>query len=385
MSINSCFSLSVPAYSTFVSYCLITHSNQHLPMKIPPSIQHWRKKITQALTGRLGQSRRPIHNPTNCSPTPIHRILIIRPNHRLGNTLLITPIVAEMQQLFPTATVDLFVKGGIASEVFREYPQVDRIMALPKKHFKALGTYLWTWIRLRMRSYDLVINSVSHSSSGRLATAWARGTYKWYGDRNDSLQALRTQLIPHMAHGLVMDFRTFWTPQTLFMTPRPLPLMDLKLSAAEKAVGKAILSTLVPTGRKTIALFTFATGAKCYPPEWWIPFYQRLQTEFPEYNFIEILPAENVSQIDFAAPTLYSKSIREMAAVIANCSLFLGADSGVMHLASAALTPTVGLFQVTDPALYGPYGNHSFAADTRVMTTASLLEQMRQTLLLIER
>ncbi|WP_297518647.1 hypothetical protein [Flavobacterium sp.] len=91
----------------------------------------------------MGQSRRPIHNPSQYIPTPIHRILIIRPNHRLGNTLLITPIVAEKQQLFPTATVDLFVKGGIATEVFREYKQVDRILALPKNHFKALGTYLW--------------------------------------------------------------------------------------------------------------------------------------------------------------------------------------------------------------------------------------------------
>ena len=132
--------------------------------------------------------------------------------------------------------------------------------------------------------------------------------------------------------------------------------------------------------KKNIALFTYATGAKCYSPEWWIPFYQRLQTEFPNYQFIEILPAEHVSQIDFAAPTLYSKSIREMAAVIANCTLFIGADSGVMHLASAALTPTVGLFQVTDPAVYGPYGNHSFAADTRVMTTEILLERIHQTL-----
>ncbi len=354
-------------------------------MKVPAQIQHWRKKMTQSLTGRLGQSLRPLHTPSNCTSIPIRRILIIRPNHRLGNTLLITPIVAEMQQLFPNATVDLFVKGGIAKEVFREYPQVDRILALPKKHFKALGTYLWTWIRLPMHSYDLVINTVSHSSSGRLATAWARGTYKWYGDRNERLHAIHYQLIPHMAHGLVMDFRTFWIPQVLFMTPRPLPLMDIKLSVAEKNMGKAILASLVPSGKKTIALFTFATGTKCYTPEWWIPFYQRLQTEFPDYQFIEILPAENVSQIDFAAPTFYSKSIREMAAVIANCSLFIGADSGVMHLASATLTPTVGLFQVTDPSEYGPYGNHSFVADTRVITTETLLEQIHQTLHLIDR
>jgi ADP-heptose:LPS heptosyltransferase len=36
----------------------------------------------------------------------------------------------------------------------------------------------------------------------------------------------------------------------------------------------------------------------------------------------------------------YSKDIREIGAVIANTEIFIGADSGIMHLASASLTPT---------------------------------------------
>jgi ADP-heptose:LPS heptosyltransferase len=41
---------------------------------------------------------------------------------------------------------------------------------------------------------------------------------------------------------------------------------------------------------------------------------------------------ENVSQIAFKSPTFYSKDIREIGAVIANTEIFIGADSGIMHL-----------------------------------------------------
>ncbi len=45
----------------------------------------------------------------------------------------------------------------------------------------------------------------------------------------------------------------------------------------------------------------------------------------------------------------------EMAAIIERCSLFLGNDTGAMHLAAAVGTPVVALFGPSDPARYGPW------------------------------
>jgi ADP-heptose:LPS heptosyltransferase len=59
--------------------------------------------------------------------------------------------------------------------------------------------------------------------------------------------------------------------------------------------------------------------------------------------------------------TFYSKDIREIGAVIANTEIFIGADSGIMHLASASLTPTVGLFSRPNQVTYAPYNNDSTA------------------------
>jgi len=40
--------------------------------------------------------------------TIVQSVLICRPNHRLGNQLLITPIVQEVIDVFPEAKIDLF-------------------------------------------------------------------------------------------------------------------------------------------------------------------------------------------------------------------------------------------------------------------------------------
>ena len=56
--------------------------------------------------------------------------------------------------------------------------------------------------------------------------------------------------------------------------------------------------------------------------------------------------------------SLVSKtSVRELAALLKQCNLFIGNDAGPMHIAAAVGCPVVGLFGPTDPAVWGPYGN----------------------------
>jgi ADP-heptose:LPS heptosyltransferase len=71
--------------------------------------------------------------------------------------------------------------------------------------------------------------------------------------------------------------------------------------------------------------------------------YDRLKAEYPNYNIIEVLPVENVSQIGFKAPTFYSKDVREIGALMANTEVFIGGDR-IMHLASASKVSTVDFF-----------------------------------------
>ncbi len=47
-----------------------------------------------------------------------------------------------------------------------------------------------------------------------------------------------------------------------------------------------------------------------------------------------------------------------LAAALTRCALYLGNDSGLMHLAAAAGCPTLGLFGPTNETRYAPWGSH---------------------------
>ncbi len=293
----------------------------------------------------------------------IKKVLIIRPNHRLGNQLLLTPIVQEVINTFPNGEIDLFVKGGVANPVFENYKQIHRIIQLPKKPFSNIFTYVKGWVSIKQTQYDLVINGDKNSSSGRLLTQLSKARFKIFGNNYEELES-KYDDYEHISKYPVYNLRHYLNKLGLPETNAPMPLLDIKLKDSEIAIGKTMLDRIVKNHKKTICLYTNATGDKCYSEEWWHTFYSRLQNEYPDYNIIEMLPIENISKINFKAPHFYSKDIREMAAIIKNTSIFIAADNGVMHLASASLTPTVGFFSVTSITMYAPYGNGSVALHT---------------------
>jgi ADP-heptose:LPS heptosyltransferase len=209
----------------------------------------------------------------------------------------------------------------------------------------------------------MVINGDKDSSSGRLLTLISNSTYKLFGDIHEDIQKKYTDHL-HISKYPIYNLRRYLTKLGFEWNTTELPLLDIKLSISELVKGKEILDAIINNDKKTICIYTNATGDKCYSENWWEIFYARLQKEYSNYNVIEMLPIENISKISFKAPTFYSKDIREMGAIIKNTSVFIAADNGVMHLASATSTPTVGFFSVTNLNMYKPYGNSSIAIDT---------------------
>nr|WP_163398341.1 glycosyltransferase family 9 protein [Flavobacterium fluviatile] len=320
-----------------------------------------RRKLTQTLTKNIGKVNAD-HSFTLVDRNEIKRILICRPNARLGNLLLITPFVQELEEIFPNSKIDLFVKGFLAPVIFENYDSVDRIIQLPIKPFSSLLKYFAVWISLKKYKYDIAINVDQGSSSGRLATKFSNSKFKFFGDLPFSANLYYGDYA-HIAKYPIYHFRDYATKLGFERREQSIAPLNLKLTSVEIIKGRQTLQKLVNNYKKTICVFTYATGAKCLSQDWWEDFYAGLKSGYENFNIIEILPIENVSQIGFKAPTFYSKNIREIGAVIANTDLFIGADSGIMHLASAVHTPTVGLFSVSSLKKYEPYDNNSIGVD----------------------
>ena len=296
----------------------------------------------------------------------IRRILICRPNHRLGNMLMITPLIQDIAHYFPDATVDLFVQGGAAVPIFRNYPQVSRIIQLPGRPFNHLLDYAAGWSSIHFgRKYDLVINAYGGSSSGRLSTRFARGKNRIF------IEDRKTAGIPpeeddrHMAKYPAEQFRLQMMKAGIFSPSGPVPFMDLLLDKQEIAAGYAALRAITGNDRPTICLFTNATGDKLYPAAWWSEIYQKLRDAHPEKNIVEVLPVGASSQLAEDLPRYFDRDIRKVAAFFRNCALVIAGDSGIMHLASASGVPVLGLFKATNIRVYAPYNPGSRAIDTR--------------------
>lgn len=325
--------------------------------KILKNTDSFRRKTTKKISNSISSPDKEKFNFTGTEN--IKKVLICRPNHRLGNQLLITPLIQEVHETFPQAKIDLFLKGNLGKVIFEKYSYVDKLLILPKKHFKELPRYFFSWIRLRRNKYDLVINAEIGSSSGRLAAQFSNSLNQFMGEEESKSQHFPDDY-KHIAKKTVYQLRDFLSQSGVVEIKKEIPSLNVNLTQIEINNGKQILNQIVKNDKPTIGIYTLATSDKCYPSKYWVPFYNALKEKYEKkYNIVEVLPIENVSQIDFASLNFYSKDIRELASLMNSFEIFISADCGMMHLASASQIPVVGLFRFDNLEKYQPYGNNS--------------------------
>ena len=331
--------------------------------------QELRRRLTRGLTRALLHA--PAAGPTfiqNAPERPIRRVLVCRPNHRLGNLLLLTPLLRELQHLLPDAEVDLVLAGEDGARLFRTFRNVGHIYVLHRRMVRHPLQTAGIALQIRRAKYDLAIDPCEGSQSSRWFTAIANATHVIGGTGDDQVRTTdsKTATPTHMAQLPVYLVRRALVPRGASPDDE-YPALDIKLSPTENQRGQQILSVLTSAGTSlppTIGVFADATGAKRYAEAWWMRFIETLLGQARGFRLVEIAPPDGQSRLSSRFPSFFSPDTREVAAVISSMSCFISADCGVMHLARASGIPTIGLFSVTDLAKYSPYGDGSCAIDT---------------------
>jgi len=320
----------------------------------------------------------------------VYRILICRPNHRLGNTILLTPLITELERLYKGAEIDLLAEGPIAEEVFTTFFSVKNVYCLPKRGFKHPIAFLGMLLRIRKTQYDLIIDPCLGSGFSRALTKFLRGRYK-LGFSDDASHSGLTHPVPtavarqHMAQRPINLLR--WAREHYAAennSAADYPSLDIRLTDEERAHGRAVIEQLLPpprqgTSQPTIGIFANATGAKRYSAAWWNEFTATFESMSPQSRILELIPMHGHSMLGEAYPGYYSSDIRRMGAVMAGMDLMITADCGVMHLAVASKVPTVGMFCVTDASVYAPYGSGSCSLMTHGLSAKEAAEQIIRT------
>lgn len=317
----------------------------------------WRRRAAAWLARRLLPPQTNLVGASELPAFGIQRILVCRPNHRLGNTLLLTPLLVEMEKRFPGAEVDLLSAGPAAPSIFRGFDIVGDCVTLDRRAARRPLATFSALRKLRSRRYDLVIDAAAGSSSGRFASALVKARFQL---RVDSVPD--GEKVAHLAARPVHALRWALGAQD----DATVPSLDLRLTDTERRYGRDALSRVLGGGGgehapRVLAIFPNATGSKRLAPEWWSEFILEFVARHGHARIVELVSADGLSRLGGGYPTYYTSDARKLAAFIEAAGAYLSADCGVMHLAAATTATTVGLFGRTDPARYAPYGRNNLA------------------------
>lgn len=312
----------------------------------------------------------------------VFRILVCRVSHSLGNTLLLTPLLRELETVYPGAEVDVVTRSPVARDVFSGFYNVRDILVLPAWGLRHPLHVLGVLRRMRRTRYDLAIDTDPRSQTSRALIQLAHAT-RTLGFISTHKRGRLTHPVDAASSVRKIGQRPVFLLRSALGAAAPhvaYPLPDIRLGAAELADGRDALARVVasrPASGKTrgvIAIFANATGHKKRSREWWTRFLNVLEPGCPDHAFVEILPASGHSLLASRYPAYFSSSVRKLGAVISSTSLYISADCGVMHLACASGAVTLGIFGNTNEDEWAPYGPRNHTIDAAPLTPEAVAE-----------
>jgi ADP-heptose:LPS heptosyltransferase len=260
------------------------------------------------------------------------RILFIT-SSRIGDAVISCGILEQLRVAHPGAKITVAC-GAVAEGVFLRLPGLERLIVFEKERFDLHWLRLWT--RLVGRVWDIVVDV---RGSGLSLFLWARRRHMLRGGRRPGRR--------YEQLGAAMGF-----------SPAPLPVAWVSEADTTKAAAllEGPMIGLGPTAN---------WAGKIWPAERFVALFEALAARMPGVR-AAVFAGPGAAERAAAAPVLAaipgaidlvgSLSLPEVAACLRRCALFVGNDSGLMHIAAAAGTPTLGLFGRSRADEYAPAG-----------------------------
>ncbi len=252
------------------------------------------------------------------------RILFVSAN-RLGDAVITSGILDHLIRTHPDARFTIAC-GPAAAGVYARMPQLERIIVFDKHKNDSHWPKLWRAVAFTW--WDLVVD--------------VRGSALAY------LIPARRRVVRRKRPGRMFEQHA----AMLGIDPAPLPVAWTAPEDRDRA------RALLAADRPVIAFGVTANWApKVWAADRFGALFERLSAGVLPGAVPAVFAGPGVAELEMAAPALAclpgaidlrgTLTIPEAAAVIGRCALYVGNDSGLMHLAAATGTPTVGLCGTT--------------------------------------
>jgi heptosyltransferase III len=280
------------------------------------------------------------------------RLLLIQPG-AIGDFLIALPSFSWLKQKLNPEWLEIWTER-INLPLAQSPALANRAVALADTRFHSYP--MPDTVLERLRQFDLVVS--------------------WSGFGNPACQQAVLQAHPH-AHFLpalpkdsdchATGFRRSQLTRLFGSDANFPPYAILEVSEEDSAFARRYLAKQMGSGNPIVMFHPGASHArKRWPAENYTAVISRLlqqkrielllcegPLERGTYDsMVEALPAETGPR---PAPVRI-ENLRQLAAVLQRCALYVGNDSGITHLAAASATPTLAVFTATDPKVWAPRG-----------------------------
>lgn len=301
------------------------------------------------------------------------KILVVKLSD-MGDVLTVTPALRALRESFGDAHIAILVPPTSA-EVIRDSPLVDDVIVFDKFRFDtlhdalrlgSLGSGIQLFWRLRREKFDAVL--LMH----HLTTMWgalkhalltlSTGARQRVGLDN-SRGCFLTQKVKDYGFGYRHEVEYWLEVAKLLGATTEEVQLEVALSPEDEDFATHHLPPA--NGRPLVAIHPGSGGysqARRWPPTGFARVAQELVRLY-EANIVLVgggeereLGQQVARDIDPQPINLVGlTTIKQLAAVLQRCQLFIGNDSGIMHLATAVGAPVVAIFGPSNPKAWGPW------------------------------
>lgn len=288
------------------------------------------------------------------------RILIVRLS-AIGDVLHGMPVLCALREALPQAFL-AWVVEGVSTQLLRAHPALDELITVPRKWLKSPRTVLGLRKKLHSLKFDVAIDMQGLTKSAvaaRLSGAKVRIGYGGVDGR---------ELSPWLNNKLVEPTGTHVIDRNLELL-KPLgisnPAVQYRLedTPEDLATAERMLAELRLTERFAVINPGAGWPSKVWPAARYGEVARFLGQQHGVKSLVvwagdqERAWAEQIVAGSGGHGVLAPKtSLRELAALSRKAIMFVGSDTGPLHLAVAVGTPSVGMFGPMPAERNGPYG-----------------------------
>jgi heptosyltransferase I len=305
------------------------------------------------------------------------RILIVKPSS-LGDVVHTLPLVHAFKRCHPSCHIGWIVQKGFAP-MLEPDPSVDEIISIfipstsdpqaPKGALFDAAKATWDTIRrlrrqFRTASYDIVLDLHASFRSGLLALTNPGGLRVGFADAkelNTWFQHVRIAPRPGLSHAVDKNlafaehFGCHVESDDFRVHTSPAARENIRQFLDQEGVGEA---------RRLV----YANPAARWQTKFWTAHaWAELADRFTETAHARVVFAGSPADVPYirrivaltkTSPLVAAGRLNlpEATALIQASDVYVGVDSGPMHIAAFLGTPVVALFGPTDPSKVGPYG-----------------------------